>query len=245
MIRIRRDPLEAWLKKMNAPVNDIVSSDFSRYADAYHYYFLAMGRVLQHLSIAARYRDGAHYARKYNRKYTPHERRIAEQYNASRHYLEFDMANCLIHTRILLDRVASLSRHFLQLPQLPSFHSFSDHKKFFERQTGLLPAHEEYAKYIREKTGWFEMPLKEVRDKFVVHSAPKHMAFLGFGEHNEGEWLIMLPDAQPPEKSFSKVRMITVNPLRMSYDIEQFLSWYGGYAGKLVKRGRIRVHQSK
>lgn len=76
------------------------------------------------------------------------------------------------------------------------------------------------------------MPLKEVRDKFLVHPASKHMRFMGMPNDFEVELTIMLPDAAPPAKPFSKVKVITVSALRMSHDIEEFLTWFAGYGAR-------------
>jgi hypothetical protein len=232
--RIKHDPMGPFLIALGDDLDYFVSSDVTRYKDAYNYYYLAMRRYLQNMSVAARFRNGPHYTLKYGGKYTPYERKLASQYKELRPFLEFDMSNCLLHTRILLDRVAGLSRQFLTLPQTPSFTSFSDHKKFFERGKAPLGKHEEYARYIVEHTPWFEMPLKEVRDKFLVHAASKHMRFMGMPNDFEVELIIMLPNAAPPEKPFSKVKVITVNALRMSHDIEAFLTWFASYGTRIL-----------
>lgn len=226
--RIRRDPLESFLVTLDeAP--DLFSSDVSRYHEAYSYYALAMQRFLENMSITARHMNSVHLKRGPKDKLTMHQRRIVDRYRALRPYLEFDIANCLIHTRILLDRVAGLSRRFLRLPQAPSFTSFSDHKKFFERQAGPLPQHEDYAEYLRKHTGWFEVPIKTVRDKFVVHASPKHIRFVGLPNCHEVELVIMQPEKEALDKPLAKVKPIRVNPLRMSYDIEAFLKWFSIY----------------
>jgi hypothetical protein len=83
------------------------------------------------------------------------------------------------------------------------------------------------------------MPLKEVRDKFVVHAAPKHMRFLGYrypsGEY-ELDLNILLPVGDDPEKPLAKTNWITVNALRLSYDIESFLIWFCQYSLAALKR---------
>ena len=92
-------------------------------------------------------------------------------------------------------------------------------------------AHEEYAQYIRNETDWFEMRLKAVRDKFVVHAAPKHMRFLGYPAGGyELDLNIILPDGEDSQKPLAKVKLISVNALRLSYDIEKFLKWFCRYA---------------
>jgi len=226
--RIRRDPLESFVLALDeAP--GLFSSDISRYYEAYSCYVLAMQRFLENMSITARHMNGVHLKRNATSKLTPYQRRLSDKYRTLRPYLEFDIANCLLHTRILLDRVAGLSRRFLRLPRAPSFTSFSDHKKFFERQASPLPQHEDYAEYLRNHTEWFEMPIKMVRDKFVVHASPKHMRFVVLPNSHEVQLTIVQPDKDSPDKPLAKATMIRVNPLRMSYDVEAFLKWFSAY----------------
>lgn len=228
--RVKRDPMQSFFVHIGEEINPFVSSDISRYCDAYQMYFLSVRRFMTSMSIVTRYMNGAHYKRKFGGKYSSYEKAIADKYREVAPYTEFDIANCLLHARILLDRVASISRRFLRGGQLPSFTSFSDHKKFFQRLQGPYGLHEPYAQYLREYTPWFEMPLKEVRDKFVVHSAPKHSRFVGLPNNWEVELVILRAEGKPPEKPFSKSSPVIVNVLRMSHDIEIFLNWFCAYA---------------
>jgi len=226
--RIQKDPMEPFLITIDN--DDIYSSDVSRYRESYYFYYLSMRRFLQNMSVTARYNSGPRQTRKYGGKFSQYEKKVSAQYRELRPFLEFDLSNCLLHTRILLDRVAGLSRNFLNQEPLPSFTSFSDHKKFFQKQrdAGQISKQEEYASYIVEKTDWFDMPLKLVRDKFLVHSASKHIRLITLPNKYEVEMIIMLPkDSRVP--ALSNVDLIKVNGLRMSHDIETFLSWFSDY----------------
>jgi len=238
LARIRMDPLNPLLKALGYERTNIVSNDFSRYVDAYWFYYLSMDRYLREMSIAARYSRGPYWVRKSGGKqrYTASQRRLAKEYSATAKFLEFDLTNCLIHTRILLDRSISISRRFLFFKCLPSFSSFSNHKKFFVNLSEPFGDHEKYAEYIRNNTDWFDMPIKALRDKFVVHSSPRHMRFLGypFGGF-ELDLNIILPDSDDNEKKFSRVKVIRLNVLRMSYDIEQFLKWFNEYGLRVIE----------
>jgi len=195
---------------------------------------------LRGVSIAARFsNEGLRWVR----RRSPNQRRLAEKYRRVRPFLEFDLVNCLLHTRILLDRVAALSRHFLREQRLPSFTSFSEHKKFFVKLVQPYGKHEEYAEYIRNHTDWFDMPLKAVRDKFVVHSSPKHMRFLGYPDGGyELHLNILLPNDPNADRCLAETRMITVNPLRLSYDVEAFLKWFCSYGvAACGMRGRDEI----
>jgi len=231
--RIRRDPLHELLHAIGFADHVIVADDRTRYQDAYMFYHLALDRYLHAMSVAARYSNGT----RWRHKYCANDRKVAEQYRRMAPFLEFDLANCLLHGRILLDRVVGLSRYFLIGENLPSFTSFSDHKKFFTKLVKPYGEHEEYADFIRKNTDWFDMPLKAVRDKFVVHASPKHMRFLGYpgGSDYELDLTIMLPDREDAEKPFAKVKVILVSPLRLSHDIGYFLNWFCRYGVVALK----------
>ncbi|NVM23058.1 MAG: hypothetical protein HWN68_14905 [Desulfobacterales bacterium] len=238
LTRIRKDPLDQFLKALGYDTIRVFSNDLTRYVDAYWFYYLSMDRYLREMSIAARYSRGPEWVRRSGGKqrYTDSQRKLAKEYNAIARFLEFDLTNCLIHTRILLDRMIALSRRFLSFKRLPSFSSFNGHKKFFAKLSEPFGEYEEYAEYIRNNTDWFDMPIKAVRDKFVVHSAPKHMRFLGYpSDGYELDLNIILPDAGDCEKPFSKVKVIRVNVLRMSYDIEEFLKWFNDYGLRAIE----------
>lgn len=226
LARIRRDPLQKLLSVMKPIESTPLSDDYSRYEEAYFLYYLSLYRYLHAASIAARYSNDC---LRYRRNLNPNQRRLAEKFRSVRLFLEFDLVNCLLHTRILLDRVAALSRCFLRGQRLPSFTSFNDHKKFFLKLAQPYGKHEEYAEYIRSHTDWFGMPLKEVRDKFVVHSSPKHLRLLGYPNDYELQLNIWLPVDPNAVKPLERTKLITVNPLRLSYDVEAFLKWFCKY----------------
>ena len=133
--RIRMDPLYPLLEAFGYDGIHVVSDDLTRYVEGYWFYYLSMERYLPEMSIAARYSRGPAWVRRSGgkEKYTNAERKLADKFNATARFLEYDLANCLIHSRILLDRTIALSRRFLSFERLPSFTSFSDHKKFFLR----------------------------------------------------------------------------------------------------------------
>ena len=233
--RLRRDPLEKLLAVIEPTPNNFLNSKTSRYRKAYYFYYLSMDRYLHGMSVAARYSVGD---LKHIHKYRPSQRRLAKRYRAVSPFLEYDLANCLLHSRVLLDHIAGLSRFFLHGKHLPSFASFSKHKKFFLRLGKPFGQDEAYASYIRDETPWFDMPIKEVRDKFVVHSSPKHMSFLGYPSGSDYELLlnIMLPDSENLDKPFGKLKMIMVSPLRLSHDLQTFLDWFCSYGLAAISR---------
>jgi hypothetical protein len=222
--RIYADPLARFLTLAGHDSPTFVSSDCSRYADAYRFYALSMERYLTAMSVAARYSRRLHWKRRSRERFTKSEQALASKYRASARFLELDVSNCLIHTRILLDRTISLSRLFLKgSKNVPSFTSFTDHKKFFAKLSVPYGAHEEYARLIREETNWYEMPVQVARDKYTVHASPRHSRFLGYPNDFELDLCILVPDDPHGDKPLASVKVVVVNALRMSIDIEQFL----------------------
>ncbi|MGO8869717.1 MAG: hypothetical protein ACLQME_24785 [Alphaproteobacteria bacterium] len=168
---------------------------------------------------------GGSFKSSYNQK-------LAAQYRAAFPYILYDLCNCLFHARILMDRTIHLSRLFLTRAPLPSFTSFHDHKKFFQRKLGAVLEHGEYGRYIAEKTEWFDIPIKLVRDKFFVHAGPKHMAYLAFPGAPRGFeiGLFLLVPTNPNDAQYLKeVRHISVSIPRLMDDIDGFLHWFADY----------------
>jgi hypothetical protein len=237
--RLRIDPLGEMLTLLASGAPSLYSNDLTRYEAAYEFYCLSFARYLREMSVAARYSRGSQRVRPSDgtSKLSAGQRRLAEQRKQVAPFLEYDLVNCVIHTRILLDRVAALSRFFLTGQSLPSFTSFSDHKKFFTKLSVPYGTHEAYAKYIRNQTDWFDMPLKAVRDKFVVHSSPKHFRFLGYPNGGyELDLNIMVPDDENPEEPSGRIKLIRVNALRLSYDVDAFLKWFCTYGLEGLKK---------
>lgn len=235
---MRNDPLHELLLALGDDGHRILSDDLSRYADAYRFYYLSMERFLKAMSVAARYSRGPHWKRRSGgtQGFTKSDQRLAGEFRATGRFLELDLTNCLIHTRILLDRTIALSRTFLNVPgRRPSFTSFSEHKKFFLRLSEPYGEHDEYAKLIGEETDWFEVPIKLARDKFAVHSAPKHMRFLGYPDGGfELDLCILVPDEPESEKPLAKVKLLRVNAMRMSLDVQKFLDRFSDYGRRAM-----------
>lgn len=81
--------------------------------------------------------------------------------------LYLDLDDFFIHSNILMDKVARIASVFLKIhpPR-----KFSDHRKFLRREQNIpFRKDEDYARYIRENTSWFESDLKDVRDDLVIH----------------------------------------------------------------------------
>jgi hypothetical protein len=227
LTRVRQDPLRELLEVIGG-LNDIFSNPRTRYQEAYWFYFLSLERCLHEMSVAARYSRGPEWVRRSGgaKRFTASQRKLAKRYNELAPFLAYDLVNCLIHSRILLDRVAGIAQSFLTGQRLPSFTSFRKHKQFFTHLAEPYGIHEDYAEYVRERTDWFEMPLLELRDKFVVHAAQRHMRYLGYDSEDELGLFIIVPDEV---ERLGRVKHISFYALRLSYDMEQFLKWFGQY----------------
>jgi hypothetical protein len=225
---IRNDPLLRLLEILNS--DPILSDDVSQYSAAYQMYYLSQARILPALSLLRRYNNGPKWARRSGSKYTESERRVAEKFNEIAPFLYFDLFNCILHSRILMDRVAGLSHRILTREQrLPSFASFSDHRKFFQKLTAPYGNDEEYACHIRDRTDWFDMPLKHVRDNYITHANPKHMTFLGSSGAGHDIHLTIVVAKGGKDKPMSTVNMVILSPLQLSYNVQEFLSWFCEY----------------
>jgi hypothetical protein len=179
--RLTNSPLDPLWRRLSPKTPNALfwADEIGRSFQAYDFYRLSIQRFYEELSLGARWRSGPYYTRKYRRPYTPYERKLMDRFRPVAQYLELDFFNCLLHARILMDRTIALARRFLPRPgSSPSFTSFSDHKKFFERHPDWHPAFRDYVDYIRNETGWFD-ELKEIRDKALVHQGPPHSRFFG------------------------------------------------------------------
>lgn len=208
--------------------SDFVIDETDRCAQAFHFYHLSLERYLEDLRYEIRWQKDLRWIRGRGRSYTDHQKKMAKKYHAHKHFTELDFVNCLLHARILCDRVIALSRHFLYgQEQLPSFTSFNKHRKFFMDSENPIPEHQEYSQYFREHTGWFEV-LKPIRDKFIVHHGPKHMKVLGWqSEHDLTLALYISDDSQ--DSALGKRKMISISVRRLARDLKEFLGWFCSY----------------
>ncbi len=215
-------------------------SEFGRYRSAYSSYYLSLARFLPEMSVNRRWRNGPYYVIKYGGRYTEAQKRLTKRFNAIDKFIHFDFFNCIIHACIMLDRTIALSRYFLKGEELPSFNSFSKHIKFFKALTHSYSPYKDYAEYMRDKTGWYEIPLKLVRDKFIVHQGPKHMRFFGFPSDAQDQLeLFILPTDDNDKQEFGS--WIRVSMVQLIHDISSFLWWYNDYGLKaiaLMRRGQ-------
>ncbi len=233
--RFRRDPLEPLLTALDENGSLVVHGDTGRYYRAYDFYALCIERVLSHISIGRRFQSEVRHNYGGRRPLSKRQKEISRQYRSQRAFFELDYTNYVIHARILLDRTIGLSRRFLKGPELPSFTSFADHKKFLaKRPRALGKAHRDYVHRIVNRTSWFDMPLKMVRDKLVVHTPPKHFLMMGYPSHHDLE-MLFIPADKDKKDLFSQSTILKLSVRRLARDIEDFLTWYNRYALAALK----------
>lgn len=229
----RDDPLAPFLAKLGHHESPLLEIDeVGRYQIAYQNYFLSLERFIYEMSIAIRWDNSTKYAWRIRQKYSPWDKRVAKKYHGVKRFIELDFINCLIHTRILCDRVVSLSRQFLDLNDKPSFTSFYDHKRFFSNGERSFGRHEEYADYFRKNTQWFDMPLKPVRDKFVFHAGPVHMRFLGYNTREDLTMGVIVP--RRPSSATPKHDFVRISVRRLARDLKGFLEWFSAYGQRFI-----------
>ncbi len=241
--RLSRDPLEPLLQAMGKiPDFVILQDEFSRYREMYYFYYLSLDRFLHENSIAVRWMNGTYDVRKQGGKYTSAQRKLADNYCMINRFLEVDFFNCILYARMLLDRTIALSRYFLEGDNLPSFTSFNDHKRFFQRQKLSYGEYEDYAAYIREQTDWFEMPLKITRDKFLVHAGKQHIKNFGYTNKNELSLIIDIPSANFPNEPSENVIIVSIPQL--AQDMETFLIWFSDFGLRVFKNKKDKKNQN-
>ena len=229
--RFSTDPLSGYLAAVGNDDVAFILDEIGRYRQAYSRYTLCLDRVLDHCSVARRWdRELRHHQARV--RYSARQKQIAQKMKSTGPYQELDYQNLIIHACILLDRAVSLSRRFLRGSDLPSFTSFAQHKKFLKKHPAFLEGrHRDYAYRVTRETDWFEVPLKVLRDKYLMHSAERHMAFLGWS--TEKQWdleMITVISTSAREFSLRNAKMIVFSPRRLARDVDAFLSWFSGYA---------------
>jgi hypothetical protein len=230
--RFTRDPLHEYLVSIGHDGVINLHDDVGRYAQAFSWYTLCLRRTLEHSSIARRSEAQLRWHPR-TVKYSRRQAQTAKGLRSAGPYLEVDYQNLIIHACILLDRTITLSRRFLRGGNLPSFTSFGQHKAFLKLHSEELdPVFRGYSEAMTNTTHWFEIPLKVLRDKYLMHSAEQHLSF--FGWSSECQWDLemttIIPASQRQQKPLERVKVIRFSPRRLGRDIETFLSWFSQYA---------------
>ncbi|HEY5713772.1 MAG TPA: hypothetical protein VIT68_00265 [Candidatus Gracilibacteria bacterium] len=189
----------------------------NRFLHSYNSFCLCLERVLWGISVRKRFEKEIKY-HPGNKPFSARQKEISRRYKETSPYTRLDFQNLIIHTCILLNRFLEISRIFVEkntdINNL-SFTSFSKHKKALKKHD-LGPKLEEYQKFIVDQTEWFEIPLKILRDKFLMHSVEEHMTFLSSPEcdHDNLELIIIL---------HNPIKIVGFNPRRLALDLRKHL----------------------
>lgn len=238
--RFRIDPLSSLIEFLGVD-KLLVQGDIGAYYRAFHFYALSLERVLCDISLSRRFRNQVQPFYGGGRKFTQYQLSISRKYRNQRKFFELDFTNYLIHARILLDRTIRISRRFLSGKNLPSFSSFSAHKKFFKKHPyAFKKTHPEYTKRIVKKTDWFDMPIKAIRDKLIVHNPPEHFPFLGAPNDHDLEYLFILK-REEKHAHFGNAKWISFSARRIARDVEEFLYWYNSYALAVLEKSTNKL----
>ena len=230
--RFSDDPLRSYLNMLDDTNAALFHGDVGRYKQAFSWYTLSLGRVLEQCSVARRC-DRILRWLPVTVKYSTYQLQFARKRKSVGPYQELDYQNLIIHTCILLDRTISLSRRFLRGRRLPSFTSFNQHKAFLRKHGNeLYKDFHDYADRVTSTTEWFEIPLKVLRDKYLMHSSEKHMVFFGWSTERQWdlEMMTIIPAPQNQNKLLERVKCIRFSPRRLAKDVEEFLHWFSEYS---------------
>lgn len=227
--RFQNNPLDPLIEFIG--VSELIKhGDIGRYYRSFEFYAFSLERVLRAISVGRRFQRQVQPYYGCSQKFSPLQKNISRQYREQRKFFELDFTNYLIHARILMDRIVGISRRFLEGSRLPSFSSFNSHKKFLRNNAkAFASAHSEYFDKIVKNTEWFDMPIKAIRDKMLIHTPPEHFLFLGYPNDHDLEMIFILRKEREHEQ-FGNSRWVSFSVRRIARDIEEFLIWYNSYA---------------
>jgi len=239
MRRFRTDPLARYVESIADKQAMRFRGDTGRYSQGFAWYSLCLGRTLEHCSVVRRWNSELRW-HPAAVKYSPRRQAISAKQREIGPYQDLDYQNLIIHACILLDRTIALSRRFLSGTNLPSFTSFAKHKDFLKKnRSAFRRTHSEYVDHIATRTDWFEVPLKVLRDKYLMHSAERHFSF--FGWSGPGNWdlemITTIAQRADQESPISQGKCIIFTPRRLARDMESLLSWFSDYAIRQSQEG--------
>lgn len=231
---IKQNPLNELILKLEATNSDNSYNSIKKnlpeihiIKEQYNNYYLSCERILNEISLERRFRNGPYFALKYRIKYTKNDRKLAHKYNQIKKYTELDFYNFILHTRILLDCVTRIAKHFIKGNNLPKFTSFTSHRNFFLKSNNHpYIGHEKYAFYIRDNTNWFEN-LRNVRDNILVHPKSSHFRFLGMSFGSDEFKLHIFSDSTISIPDENGTNVISV--VEFIDCIEEFLLFFNKY----------------
>jgi hypothetical protein len=235
--RFESDPLESPIRALGDNISiAVVHKDVDKYFQAYSWYTLCLRRCFEQISVRRRKNSKLRYHPR-NEKYSKRRKQIVDKRNTLRPYLELDYQNLIIHSCILLDRTIAISRRFLSGRKLPSFTSFNKHIDFLRKNSDALgEAHKEYQEKLVSASEWYWIPIRVLRDKYLMHSSERHYSFFGWSENKwDLEMITLIPGisnqaTQSENRVLPKnLKMIRFSARQLAREIEEFLTWFAAY----------------
>ena len=222
------DEFESLLSILPGCSSPILVGDVDRCFEAYLLYALSAERYLRELKILLKYQSGAGFKLKSTAKFSDKESKTAKEYHKIKKYIKLDLTNTIIRARILLDKIAVLSRYLADTPDQWPVRSFADQCKKFKSDGHSFNKEDPYVKYICKETGWFEIPLKLIRDDYIVHRSKPHLAHDGlhWGENNQFTDLIFVVMNHELNGEYAHV-IFSIR--RLIRNLHEFLTWFSGY----------------
>lgn len=192
--------------KINSETRNDFEAAYSRYARKLSDLSLVWSRLSSAAEAQRTYIDIVFARDKWRDKgrdpFSPEELARMDASQAKSASLSLDYEDFFIHSRILMDRVSYLTRFFLPQLRTGQVIRFSEHRRFFKNPRNIpFSADEDYARFIREDTLWFDTMLKAYRDQLVVHditsgtggiymgpNSPPRLVRLRFLSMNDSKW---------------------------------------------------------
>lgn len=237
-----RDPLLDYCNSFSDSKSTVFIGEIQRYRQSHYWYSMALRRVLEHISLTRRWESSVRFA-KATTRHTQYQRLVSSRYRESAPYAYLDYYSLVVYSCMLLDRTIALSRRFLPKEMQPSYTSFSKHRENLLRLRASLSGEcLRYALGLIENSDWFNVPLKLIRDKYLMHSSEEHIASLGWPNDNKWDMLliVLVSATEDRQNWLNRVKCIRLSPRRLARQIQGFLHWFGDYAtnSKIVARAQ-------
>lgn len=140
----------------------------------YFNFYSCLERLLTEASLSRRH-ERIYWKIRYHEKLTERELLFSKKCNEKCKYITLDYENFILHTKIYFDGMAYITKFFFNFEKKPSNKSFSEHRKFFLRDENIPYYDEVYASKIRNDLAWWDIFIKFIRDKLIIHRTMKHL----------------------------------------------------------------------
>ncbi|PJZ66063.1 hypothetical protein CH371_11150 [Leptospira wolffii] len=232
--QLKINPFSSLIDRIDPDAWGFIKSEGVRLVQSYEWYSFSLERVLTQISLARRYGKMLDNY-KIGKPYTTYQRKLTADFRMMVKFNELDYQNLIIHAVLFLNRTLAISRLCWQDSLKPSFTSFNNHKVFLKKNREHMQKSALYADGFLNKTEWYEIPLKILRDKFLMHAAEPHSSMIAWGKSDwDLDYIVMIPAERKQEKIFEKVKLIQFSARRLQKDIDSYLAWLIDYANQRI-----------